>query len=260
MPDYWVDGPYAPIQTMMAGPSQILSYGKTVTVSGASTVSNYDDLSVLTDGHVKSVVKLNAAGTFIVDLASNVLPNIVALLNHNFTSVRIRFSASAALTSPVIDQTFATTKRAAYLDLRSFTFGAARYMGITPGNSNPILAEIVIATAVLFDGPLLSLSMDEYSPQMLKPTPFGVIEVVRSGVLHRTLQAVFEFASDVDTFTDILEECSLQDRNFLFVPESRVQEVFWIEWLETYDKGITNALTTPFGAFNLLEEAYSVIQ
>lgn len=248
----------ATAQTMIAGPSQLLSLGKSVTISGASAVTNYDDLTVLTDGFVKDVVKLDAAGTFIIDLGANVTPNLVALANHNFTSIRLRFSTSIALTSPVIDHTFYGAKRVAMLDLRGFTFSAARYMAVTPGNSDPLLGEFLVADAVLFDGPITEMTGPTYSPQIVKTSGYGSVEVVRSGVLHRSLDVGFVFASDIDTFLGIMEECGLTGSNFLFVPESLRQEAFWVEWVESYEYGLTNALVTPFRSMSFIEEAFSV--
>jgi hypothetical protein len=262
MPDYWEDGyngAFPPSRTMIAGPSEIVSYQKNVSLSVAA-IQYYDDETDLTDGSAQDVVKLLGAGTFLLDLGAATPINVIAMVNHNFPSVRIRVSEYTNLQTPVVDETFVPAPRVGFLDLREIISSGYRYVGVTPSNTDAIVGELVAANAVLFDGPMIDVGGSVFSPQTFHNTPRGAVEVVRSGVLHRSISAGFRLASDTETFRELMVECSLAGRNFLLVPDSRVQEAYWVDWVEQYTLRHPSHVTPEFESFTFTEEAFSVIQ
>lgn len=264
MSNYWVDGPFPPSAILVLPPSAHWSYGCAVTLDAGTALANYDDLSVLTDGLGQHVVRLNeTTGTFTVDLGSARLPNILALVNHNFSHVRVKASTSNTMSPLLLDVQFDCRQPVAWLDLRLLASNI-RYLQITGivtvDSATVALGEIVVGLASEFVGGISSLDVSYVTPKGADPSESWMLDTAHaSEIASRLVQVAFLFSTDISRMEAILDEAALGGRNFLFCPVSRWDEAFWLDWPGGYDATLNDARRTTLNTMNLPEEVFGLI-
>lgn len=269
MANYWDvgyngAGAFPRTQMLVMGSGGFWSKDKVVAIVGGTPVSGYSDVVALTDGLGQDVVKLaGPSGLFVVDMEAAVTPNVIGLLNHNVgVSIDIVLSNASNLASPTLTTSFIPESPVAFIDLRGFSFAASRYIGYRiNGNAVPItIGELFAGEAEIFDGPIEgeSLEVTYVAARDFNGTEHGIDYVTTSGFGTRAIRASFDFRDELDRFRDLLDAAADADQSLLFIPCSRHQEGFWVEWPEEHEASFTSVIINKF-SIDLIEEVFSII-
>lgn len=272
--NYWTEGydglgAFPPSKTGLMGLSQCASRGKLPTVHIGTPIANFDDPSVLTDGLGQRVMKFEEDSVQIdLDLGTPTALDVVGVLNTNADGVCVYVSNNADYSDPLLIQRFTPDKRVGWLDLRGFELDPGRYLRfILTGTiytirDTPVkitVAEVFAGTLVQFDGPIRSIKTRTISPRDGDYSQHGSLDPLLSEAQTRVVDVgLLLFADEIDSFAAVLEEAGLTGENFLFIPWTRKQFGFWLEWPEGRSFGFPNNVHREV-SLQFVEEMFSII-
>ncbi len=266
--DYWAGSSFPPVRTLLGSPADNFSRGRTVTpLAGSVAVSAFPLLNA-TDDTAQSVSRLTGVtGGWVVDLGSARSPLAIAVFNHTFDEGRVigtRGSNNSDLSSAVVSAGFAAAPFGCWLDLRGFSFVPARYWSIEIETVNSValqLGEIVIALPDAYEGVIMEESLDAETTfyQSHERSEHGARVGVTSGVASRRVQMRLRMSpAERVAFEGLWDEAGLTWQRVLVVPDSRVNECYWVDWPVRRETAYDKTDRFPETALALDEEGMGV--
>lgn len=232
------------VRTLIAPPSQVWSRSGTATLGSAK--ARYPASNAV-DGITDSVARSTATtDSLAVDLGSAQTPNIFGVINHNITHGLVcgfQASTSGGFGSLALDRAAAARAPNFWLDLRGFPASAQYWrLNVNATASALSIGEVVVATGFEFDGVLKDPPREDLHVYSERATlEYGRTTISSSASIHRSTTLTLSMtAADLVNFEQICDEVgALSDERIVVVPDSRRNDVWFVEWPQQRDISYT---------------------
>lgn len=231
-----------PNQTLYARPSRNVAPNATWTVTAGTLDTGYDADAVADLAPASAVLAEGTSLTLRATFISAQTLVGIAIVNHNFAqgspyaSVTLTNGAGLSVPLTVPDDYENGLPRGFYED---FTASANRtstvWNIVITGNAEPVaVGEIVLLTSWDTDIEFLVDTVDdeEYVPTIRHRTHAGVRMVYKPQVAWRTFRGEVFAEDDGVSLQTLARDCEQAGENFVWIPESDINEAFFVHFAE----------------------------